>query len=134
MSIARQTPASDFLKFNTMRTMMMRHFASLFQKYPGLLIMSPTTPLNGWPKHPGDEAQGMNDANITFRNMMYIFLANMTGTPAVSVPVGYGTPKKGEGKVPVGLMATGEWGSEEQLLAFAGEAGHETVSENGKGH
>ncbi|KAG8415649.1 hypothetical protein J3459_012107 [Metarhizium acridum] len=122
MTVGQQTPAADFLKFNTMRTILMRHFAFLFRKYPGLLIMSPTTPLNGWPKHPGDEALGMNDANTTFRNMMYIFLANMTGTPSVSVPVGYAAPKQGEGKIPVGLMATGEWGSEEQLLAFAGEA------------
>lgn len=122
MTVGQQTPASDFLKFNTMRTVLMRHFAFLFQKYPGLLIMSPTTPLNGWPKHPGDAALGMNDANTTFRNMMYIFLANMTGTPSVSVPIGYAPPKQGKGKVPVGLMATGEWGSEEQLLAFAGEA------------
>ncbi|KID72567.1 amidase, partial [Metarhizium brunneum ARSEF 3297] len=122
MTVGQQTPAADFLKFNTMRTVLMRHFAFLFRKYPGILIMSPTTPLNGWPKHPGDEALGMNDANTTFRNMMYIFLANMTGTPSVSVPVGYAAPKQGEGKIPVGLMATGEWGSEEQLLAFAGEA------------
>ncbi|KHN98902.1 amidase [Metarhizium album ARSEF 1941] len=122
MTVGQQTPAADFLKFNTLRTVLMRHVAFLFQEYPGLLIMSPTTPLNGWPKHPGDEAQGMNDANTTFRNMMYIFLANMTGTPSISVPVGYAAPKQGQGKVPVGLMATGEWGSEEQLLAFAGEA------------
>lgn len=122
MTVGTQTPASDFIKFNTMRTLMMRHFAFLFKKYPGLLIMSPTTPIAGWPKHPGDEALGMNDANMTFKNMMYIFLANMTGTPSVSVPVGYSPPTQGEGKVPIGLLATGDWGSEEQLLAFAGEA------------
>lgn len=46
----------------------------------------------------------------------------MTGTPSVSVPIGYAAPKQGKGKVPVGLMATGDWGSEERLLAFAGEA------------
>lgn len=122
MSIGTATPAADFLNFNSMRTLLMRHLAFLFRKHPGLLIMSPTTPLAGWPKTPGDETHGLNDANTALRNMMYIFLANMTGTPSVSVPVGYATPKRGEGKVPIGLLATGEWGSEEQLLAFAREA------------
>ncbi|KAG5993638.1 hypothetical protein E4U43_003435 [Claviceps pusilla] len=122
LSVGSATPAADFLKFNAMRTLMMRHFAHLFQQHPGLLIMSPTTPLTGWPKHPGDAAHGLNDANITFRNMMYIFLANMTGTPSVSVPIGYASPQQGNGEVPIGLLATAEWGREEQLLQFAAEA------------
>ncbi|KAG5979753.1 hypothetical protein E4U55_004799 [Claviceps digitariae] len=122
LSVATATPAADYLKFNAMRTLMMRHFAHLFQQHPGLLIMSPTTPLTGWPKHPSDQTHGLNDANTTFRNMMYIFLANLTGTPSVTVPVGYAPPSQGEGKIPIGLLATGEWGSEEQLLQFAGEA------------
>ncbi|KAG6038079.1 hypothetical protein E4U41_004588 [Claviceps citrina] len=122
MSVGTASSAADYLKFNAMRTLMMQHFAHLFRKHPGLLIMSPTTPLAGWPKDARDDAHGLNDANTTFRNMMYIFLANMTGTPSVSVPVGYATPKQGEGRIPVGLLATGEWGAEEQLLQFASEA------------
>jgi Asp-tRNA(Asn)/Glu-tRNA(Gln) amidotransferase A subunit family amidase len=30
-------------------------------------------------------------------------------------------PDAGEGRLPVGLMAMGEWGAEEQLLEWAGE-------------
>ncbi|KAG6222956.1 hypothetical protein E4U34_001154 [Claviceps purpurea] len=122
LSVATATPAADYLKFNAMRTLLMRHFAHLFRKYPGLLIMSPTTPLAGWPKHPGDETHGLNDGNTALRNMMYIFLANLTGTPSVSVPVGYAPAKQGDGDLPIGLLATAEWGAEEQLLQFAGEA------------
>ncbi|KAG5950476.1 hypothetical protein E4U53_004975 [Claviceps sorghi] len=122
LPIGAATPAADYLKFNAMRTLMMRHLAHLFQQHPGLLIMSPTTPLAGWPKHPADHTHGLNDANLSFRNMMYIFLANLTGTPSLTVPVGYAAPQQGDGKVPIGLLATAEWGSEEQLLQFAGEA------------
>lgn len=75
----------------------------------------------GWPIVPGDEAYGMSDTNTTIRNMLYVFLANLTGTPSLSAPVGYVDPDQGEGKLPIGLMATGEWGSEEHLLAWAGE-------------
>ncbi|SPJ85559.1 related to amidase [Fusarium torulosum] len=122
MSVATKTPAADLLKYNALRELIMQHLAFLFQKHPGLLIVTPTTPLIGWPIVPGDEAYGMSDTNTTIRNMLYIFLANLTGTPSLSAPVGYVDPDQGEGKLPIGLMATGEWGSEEQLLAWASEA------------
>ncbi|KAF7555058.1 hypothetical protein G7046_g6644 [Stylonectria norvegica] len=122
LSIGSKTPAADYIKYNSIRELVMRHMAFLFQKHPGLLIMTPTTPMVGWPMVPGDEKYGMSDTNKTIQNMLYIFLANMTGTPALSAPVGYVDAEHGEGKLPVGLMATGEWGSEEQLLAWAGEA------------
>lgn len=122
MSVATKMPAADFLQYNALRELIMRHFAFLFQKHPGLLIMTPTTPMPGWPIVPGDEKYGMSDTNKTVRNMLYVFMANVTGTPALSAPVGYIDPEQGEGKLPVGLMATGEWGSEEQLLGWAREA------------
>ena len=122
LSVGKQTNAGDYLKCNALREVMMRHLAHLFQKHPGLLIMTPTTPLNGWPRTAGDESYGLSDTNRTVRNMMYIYLSNLVGTPSVSAPVGYAEPAQGEGRMPVGLMAMGEWGAEEQLLAWAREA------------
>ncbi|KAH8121797.1 hypothetical protein ACSS6W_004948 [Trichoderma asperelloides] len=122
LSVGAQVSAADYLKMNSLRTLVMRHLAFLFQKYPGLLIMTPATPLIGWPRGDGDDAYGMSDTNTTLRNMSYIFLANVTGTPSVNAPVGYVDPQQGEGKLPVSLLATGEWGSEEQLLGWAREA------------
>jgi len=122
VGVGSQTPATDYIKFNELRELLMQHLAFLFAKYPGLLIVTPTTPVAGWPKDPANEAHGFSDANMTLKHMMYVFLANVTGTPAVTVPVGYVEPKQGTGKIPVNLMALGEWGSEEQLLAWAGEA------------
>lgn len=122
LTVGRQTSTADFLKYNSLRELIMRHLAFLFQKHPGLLIMTPTTPMIGWPIHEGDKQYGMSDANMSIRSMLYVFLANMAGNPALSAPVGYLDPEQGDGQLPVGLMATGEWGSEEQLLAWAGEA------------
>ncbi|KAG9255909.1 amidase signature domain-containing protein [Emericellopsis atlantica] len=121
MSVASVTRANDYLKANALRELMMRHLAWLWQQHPGMLIMTPTSPMIGWPRHPGDEG-GLSDTNTTVKNMMYIFLANLTGTPAVQAPVGYAEPKQGTGKLPVGIQAMGEWGAEEQLLEFAREA------------
>ncbi|KAH6853337.1 amidase signature domain-containing protein [Chaetomium sp. MPI-CAGE-AT-0009] len=121
ISVGVQTPAVDYLRYGQIRTVIMRHLAFLFEQYPGLLLLTPTTPTAGWPIAPGDQAHGCVDANKLIRNMTFVWLANMSGCPAVSVPAGYVDPKQGEGVLPVGLMALGEWGMEEQLLAFARE-------------
>ncbi|TGO28153.1 hypothetical protein BPAE_0031g00180 [Botrytis paeoniae] len=46
------------------------------------------------------------------------------GNPAISAPVGYADPVEtaGEGKIPIGLMAIGDWGSKDQLLGWGREA------------
>ena len=122
MSVGTQTPTADFLKSNSLREVLMQHLAFLFQKYPNLLIVTPTAPAIGWPRTPGDEAYGASNTNMAFKNMMYVFLANMTGTPSLSVPAGYVDPEQGEGRLAVGMMATAEWGAEELLLAWARES------------
>ncbi|KAJ2978379.1 hypothetical protein NQ176_g3851 [Zarea fungicola] len=121
-AVGLATSSADLLKFNSLRTLIMRHVAWLFQKYPGLLIVTPTTPIIGWPKKAGYAKYGVTDGDMTFRSMLYIFLANMAGLPAVTAPIGYVDPDQGEGKVCVSMMATGEWGAEESLLSWAAEA------------
>ncbi|KAI1389097.1 amidase signature enzyme [Hypoxylon trugodes] len=116
------TSGIDMIKYGQLRELHMQHLAYLWKKYPGLLIVTPTTPEAGWKIHPGDQAYGFSDGNLTFRNMMYIWLANSTGCPAVTAPVGYAEPEQGDGRLPIGLMAMGEWGAEEQLLGWAKEA------------
>lgn len=121
LSVATRSTTEDFMAANAMRELQMRHLAHLFEKHPNLLIVTPTAPIIGWPRVPNDDAYGFSDTNISIRNMMYVWLSNLTGTPAVTAPVGFADPDQGEGKMPVGLMALGEWGAEEQLLGWAGE-------------
>ena len=104
----------------------MQHIASLFQKYSGLLIVTPTTPMAGWHISGGaaDLKYGVSDANSSLRNMTFVWMANFLGCPSLSVPVGRVAPKEEEGKIPVGLMAMAEWGEEEQLFAW-GRVGEE---------
>lgn len=121
LGVGLQASAGDLVAANALRELLMRHLAFLFRKYPNLLILTPTTPIIGWPRYPSDEAYGMTNANISIRNMMYVYLANLAGTPSLSAPAGYVDPDQGEGKMPVGLMALAEWGAEEQLLGWATE-------------
>ncbi|KAI0025224.1 hypothetical protein F4780DRAFT_722646 [Xylariomycetidae sp. FL0641] len=103
-----------------MRDLQSRHLAHLFRRHPGLLLVTPTVPEAGWARAPGDEAYGFSDGDATIRAMMYIWLANSTGCPAASAPVGFADPAHGEGgRLPVGLMAMAEWGDEERLLQWA---------------
>jgi Asp-tRNA(Asn)/Glu-tRNA(Gln) amidotransferase A subunit family amidase len=123
LAVGDQTPARDYLLAQQLRNMLMQHLAFLYGKYPGLIIVTPTTPMAGWPiASQADLKHGITDGNTSIRNMEYVWLANFTGNPAISCPVGYVDPAKGKGKIPVGLMAMGEWGSEDSLIAWGKEA------------
>ncbi|KAF2093464.1 amidase signature enzyme [Rhizodiscina lignyota] len=135
LSVAANTPASDFLAAQKVRTVMMQHLAHLFKKHPGLVIATPTVPNVGWPIGKGDinsSGSGMMDGNLSIRMMMYIFLANFCGLPALQMPVGYADAAQGEGKIPVGLMGNGEWGSDDELLEF-GFDGEEYLNDEKEG-
>ena len=113
--------AQDFLAAQRLRDMLMRHLAFLWQQHPGLIVATPTVPMAGWKvADPGDVkigGRGVSDGDTSLRSMEYVFVANWTGCPAVSRPMGY---EEGSG-VPVGLMGMGEWGTEEQLMEWARE-------------
>ena len=100
-----------------------------------MTIVTPTTPCAGWhiTNPEVDLKYGISDADQTLKTMEYVWLANFAGLPSITIPVGFvkpeGTQGEGEeadenteGKIPVGLMGMGEWGSEEQLLQWGAEA------------
>lgn len=122
--LGAQTPAADYIKFAQLRSVVMRHLAHLFETHgSSLLVVTPTLPDEGYPIDPRDAARGFTDGNRTLRSMMFVWLANMSGCPAVTIPVGYAEPAEGqgEGRLPVGMMAMGMWGEEERCLAWARE-------------
>lgn len=132
LSVSRATPATDYLLAQKLRQIHMQHLAYLFQTHPGLIIVTPTTPNAGWPIGDGELTHGMTDGNMQVRNMEYVWLANWTGVPCIQFPVGYVDPVKGNGKVPVGIMGHGEWGSEDKLIEF-GYDGEEWMTKGYQG-
>ncbi|OAL54074.1 amidase signature enzyme [Pyrenochaeta sp. DS3sAY3a] len=132
MTVARQTPATDFLLAQRVRNVLMEHLANLFRAHPGLVIVTPTTPNAGWPIDTADLPYGVSNANMQLRNMTYVWLANFTGVPCIQFPVGYVDAVQGEGRVPVGLSGQGEWGSEDALIEF-GFDGEKWLHEGFKG-
>jgi len=121
LATGAQTPAPIFLQAQKIRHALMQHLSSLFAAHPeGLIILTPATPNAGWRIRPGEQAHGASNANMSVRAMEYVWLANFTGCPAITAPMGY-ADAEGGGVVPVGVMAMGEWGSEEALLGFGYE-------------
>ena len=98
-----------------------------------MIILTPTTACEGWPIRGGasELKWGVSDGDHTLASMEYVWLANFCGLPSISVPAGFVPAAEGlrvgdrweREEIPVGLMATGEWCAEEQLLRFAGDVG-----------
>lgn len=120
-----KSTGADYIAAQKLRNLLMCHLAHLFTTAKhaedggggGLLILTPTVPTAGAEIKGGerDLTYGVSDAMASTRSMEYIWLANFSGCPALSFPGGY----VDDTRMPVGLMAMGEWGSEEALLAFA---------------
>lgn len=112
-----------------------------------MLIVTPTTACAGWPIRSSSSSNsffsslfselryGLSDGDRTIESMRYVWLANLCGLPSISVPAGFASAQGdgekvfgssdgdgGQEKVPVGLMATGEWAGEELLIEFGVEA------------
>lgn len=131
LAIGRVTPSTDYMLAQKLRRCIMQHLAWLWQKYPGMLILTPTTACEGLPieKESQEMKWGVNDGDRTMESMEYAWLGNFCGLPGLSLPMGFVPPKgkngskkagkeEGAGEIPVGLMAMGEWCSEEGLLQF----------------
>jgi len=95
--------AQDFLGSQKLRNLHMSHLSWLWDEYPGILVLTPTTPTAGWKiAKPTDitSGYGVSDGDMSLRSMEYVYFANWTGAPAISIPMGW----TADDNVPVGLM------------------------------
>lgn len=121
LTLARQHSAVDLIQAAKVRHVLMQHLAHLYTEHPGLIIATPTTAEAGWRIEPADLSYGLTNANKQLRNMSYVWLANFSGCPAITVPCGFAEPEKEathRGKIPIGLMGMAEWCADEELIAF----------------
>lgn len=134
LALGRMTPSTDYLLAQKLRGLLMKHLAYLWKTYPGMVIVTPTTSCGGWKiKKVAELTHGVSDGDKTIASMLYVWLANFCGLPAVTAPAGYLVPEgqknagevadsETEGKVAIGLMGTGEWTQEHNLLQFGVDA------------
>ena len=94
--------AQDLIACARLRDRAMRHLSWLFEKYPGMLILSPTMPMAGWKiRKPSDvtDGYGAADPDMALKSMEYTCFWNWCGTPAITCPMGYSSAS-----LPAGIM------------------------------
>lgn len=95
-----------YLKAQTVRTLLIQDFKQLFQEVD--LLLGPTTPAAAFKL--GEKTK---DPIQMYLSDIYTITANLTGLPAVSVPVGF------VNQLPVGMQLIGPAFSEARLLNVA---------------
>jgi Asp-tRNA(Asn)/Glu-tRNA(Gln) amidotransferase A subunit family amidase len=126
-ALGRTTPAWDYLLAQKLRRVLMQHLAWLWEQHPGMILVTPTSASAGWPIRKERELKyGVSDGDQTMKTMEYVWMGNFCGVPSITVPAGFapaeGKDAEAPATVPVGLMGTGEWCSEESLLRFGLDA------------
>lgn len=112
---AARRPSDLFLAIQDMQRMA-REIAPFFERYDAWLTPTTTQPPqpNGWfdfdPAHPRQAAQRMGDVT------KFTAVANLTGQPAISLPLHW-TPNE----LPVGVQLIGRYGDEATLLRLASQ-------------
>ena len=111
LAVARTFTAMDYIKAQRVRTQISEHMSELLAPGAGVdLIATPTTGCVAPPIRDDALAAGESDLETLGKIMRFAAPANLTGLPALSVPVGYD-----EQGLPIGLQLLARpW--EENLL------------------
>jgi amidase len=106
------TPAAAVAKAGQVRTLMRRRLAALFDEVD--VLAWPTVPAPAPPLTEPLVELPSGTLTADQANVRGAGLANLTGTPAISVPVGLG-----EERLPIALQLQAAWGRDELLLDAA---------------
>ncbi|XP_070597977.1 uncharacterized protein [Erythrolamprus reginae] len=109
LAIASQFTALDYIKANRQRSRSMASLKEIFSKVNCLL--TPGTACCAPAIQKSDLVTGCSDVQTTLRTMRYMQLANLTGIPALVVPVGYTISG-----LPISLQMMTKWWNEALLF------------------
>jgi Asp-tRNA(Asn)/Glu-tRNA(Gln) amidotransferase A subunit family amidase len=113
LALARALSARDYVQAQRVRTRFQKHLAGAFEAAD--VLLTPTTALTAPRIGPDVLPRGESNLEVTSGLMRFVFPANLTGNPALTVPGGYNT----EGH-PIGIQLMGRpW--EEHVLLRVGE-------------
>ena len=93
-----------------------RFWEAVFAEHKLDAIVTPTAPFTAPPLGAGAVSDGESNTGLIVGLIRHIFLANLLGAPAISVPLGLGE----NSSLPVGLQLIGGWWEEATLLRLAG--------------
>lgn len=112
IDMGRFVTGVDYLHAEQIRTLMCREMAAIFQDND--LILTPTMPLSAW-RVGQDSVQIRGEArDVLESSWQFTYPFNLTGLPAMTVPVGFSRDG-----MPMGLQIVGKPFSEAALFTFA---------------
>ena len=115
LAIGRSLTAVEVHAANRLRSWGMEMINKLFESERLDAIVTPTVARTAPVLTSGMRASGASDTALVVELMKHIFLANLLGLPALSVPLGLGA----ETSLPIGLQLIGSWWEEGKLLRLA---------------
>ncbi|KAL1507732.1 hypothetical protein AB1Y20_007345 [Prymnesium parvum] len=115
LALGRVVSAAEVHAANRLRSWAMEWVGRLFEEQAIDAIVTPTTGRTAPPLSAAAREGGESNTAEVVGLMKHVFLANLLGLPAVSVPVGMGN----ESGLPVGLQLMGAWWEEAKLLRLS---------------
>lgn len=112
LALGRHFTSRDYVQAQQVRTRLIRHFNSAFEKVDA--ILTPTTGIAAPPIPEKALPHGDSDLTTLIEIMRFATQANLTGSPAISFPVGYNS----EG-LPLGMQAISRAWDEKTLFRLA---------------
>ncbi|HEX5657319.1 MAG TPA: amidase [Polyangiales bacterium] len=112
--LAAQLDAHEYLRAQVLRERLRRELAEVLSQVDALAL--PTTQRTALRAHNADDRNGRLDATAVRAMCRYSFLANLTGLPCGTAPVGFDA----EG-LPIGLSLVGDAWDEATVLALLAE-------------
>ena len=112
LALGRALTACDYILAQRARTRIINNFKRALEQVD--MIITPTTAIAAPPIPKDALPDGNSDLSTTIEIMRFVTAANMTGLPAISIPVGY--TKSG---LPIGMQAMGRAWQEHMLLRLA---------------
>lgn len=110
-SMADHITALEYVNAQKQRTRAVESLRHIFQDQKVDVIVTPATACPAPPIPPGAIMHGCSDVQSSMALARFSFLANLTGVPALVMPVGYTASG-----LPVGVQLMGAWHQEALLL------------------
>jgi len=112
LSVYRSVTVNDYLLASRQRTRAIRFLRETFSKVD--VLVTPTTACTAPEIRADSLAHGESDNKMVTLITRFAFLANITGVPGMSIPVGYDSDG-----LPVGLQLMAPWWHEHTLFRLA---------------
>lgn len=110
--LGEEMTSSDYIQAQRFRTRALNTFSDLFKTVD--VILSPGTAKTAQPFPVSSANQGWSDLSTDTEYMRYVFVANLTGLPAITFPCGYDS--RG---LPIGMHAMSKHWNENILFRVA---------------